>query len=508
MSFKRFKKNLFLSFSILAFSTAVAKTAQDETSSPLINQIKDLGESVGIYSQSVTQVNRQVLLNDKQEINFEEYIKNVKDYHPDVLTAELEKQIASSKRLETQGQFDPSIGSRNSYNRYNSSSSPGDDQNAFFSDTSFDILTRQGAKFGLGAKYAQGDVKTPFSPTGELGEYYLKLQIPLIRDFINNSANIKEKSAKLNEVIADFILFRTKLRILENSSNAYWDWFASKKILDVETDLQELITQQVSFVEAQAELGNLPLIAVIEAKRELQSRIGRVNVATRSLQNSAINLSKFLWNSEGAPLGIPAENQLPQAFQQPYKITTEDIESAKIASLKSRPEFKALGLSREISTLEKKLAKNQMLPRLDAYVNQGYEAGENSIGPTTELGLNLLLPLRVRTAKGQMQQADLKIKQINIQEKQLLQNVFMEIEDAASQLNTAYDRYLATFNEYKLSKELEDAEKIIFEQGDSTLFVVIRRQRDRVTANTEMIRALSEYYKALAKYQLVQGQLL
>jgi len=502
------KKNLFLSFSILGLACLPIKPASSETSSPLIYQLEDINVSASDYNQSVTQASKQPLLNDKQEIIFEDFINNVKDYHPDILTAELEKQIASSKRLETQGQFDPSIGSRNSFNRYNSSSSPGDAQNAFFSDTSFDILTRQGAKLGIGAKYAQGDVKTPFSPTGELGEYYLKLQIPLIRDFINNSANVKEKSAKLNEVIADFILFRTKLKILENSSNAYWDWFASKKILDVETDLQDLVTQQVGFVEAQASLGNLPLIAVIEAKRELQSRIGRVNVATRALQNSAINLSKFLWGAEGTPLGIPSENQLPQAFQQPYKISVEDIQSAKIASLKSRPEFRALGLSREISTLEKKLAKNQMLPRLDAYVNQGYEAGDNSIGPTTELGLNLLLPLRVRTAKGQMQQADLKIKQINIQEKQLLQNVFMEIEDAASQLNTAYDRYLATFNEFKLSKELEDAEKIIFEQGDSTLFVVIRRQRDRVSANIEMIKALSEYYKALAKYQLVQGQSL
>jgi outer membrane protein TolC len=504
----RMKKNLFLSFSILVLSYAGAKSAKEKAQSPLVYQLKDLETSNESYKQSVTQSNAQVIINDKDEIFFDDYINNVKNYHPDVLTAELEKQIASSKRLETQGQFDPSIGSRNSYNRYNSSSSPGDDQNAFFSDTSFDILTRQGAKFGIGAKYAQGDVKTPFSPTGELGEYYLKLQIPLIRDFINNSANIKEKSAKLNEIIADFVLFRTKLKILENSSNAYWDWFASKKILDVETDLQELISKQVGFVEEQANQGNLPQIAVIEAKRELQSRIGRVNLATRSLQNSAITLSKFLWSAEGAPLGIPNESQLPKAFPQPYKIEVEDIQSAKIQSLKTRPEFKALDLSREISTLEKKLAKNQMLPRLDAYVNQGYEAGDNSIGPVTELGLNLLLPLRVRTAKGQMQQADLKIKQINIQERQLLQNVFMEIEDAASQLNTAYDRYLATFNEFQLSQELEDAEKIIFEQGDSTLFVVIRRQRDRVSANIEMIKALSEYYKALAKYNLVQGNSL
>jgi outer membrane protein TolC len=502
------RKKLLISLSLFTLSSLGVKSAKKEPDSPLLIQLENIEISSNDYNQSILEPAKEILLDQKTEIEFIDFINNVKTNHPDILSAELEKQIASSKRLETQGQFDPSVSSKNSFNRYNSSSSPGKDQNGFFSDTSFDILTRQGAKFGLGAKYAQGDISTPFSPTGELGEYYVKLQVPLIRDFINNSANIKEKSAKLNEVIAEFILFRTKLKILENSANAYWEWFASKKILDIETDLRDLIAKQVGFVQQQADFGNLPQISVIEANRELQSRTGRVNVATRGLQNSAINLSKFLWSSEGLPLGIPAETQLPVAFPQPQKVSIEEIQLAKISSLKSRPEFKALGLSREISTLEKNLAKNQMLPRLDAYINQGYEVGDNSIGPTTEVGLNLLLPLRVRTAKGQMQQADLKIKQINIQEKQLLQNVFMEIEDAASQLNTAYDRYLAAFNEFKLSQELEDAEKIIFEQGDSTLFIVIRRQRDRVSANIEMIKALSEYYKALAKYNLVQGNLL
>ncbi len=439
-------------------------------------------------------------------LNFEDFISYVTSSHPDIISAKLEKQIASAKRLEAQGVFDPSINSRNAYNHFNSSSAPGVDQSAFTSDTSFDLLSRQGARFGIGAKYAEGDLKTPISPTGDTGEYYIKLQVPLLRDAINNSSNIKEKSAKLNEIIAEFLFYRTQLKITEAASNAYWDWVSAKKILDVETKLKDLINGQVAFVAEQVNLGNLPQISSVEAQRELQSRIGKVNSALRVLQSSTINLSKFLWDHNGQPCAIPQSSQVPDLIDSPKALGVEEIQEAKLYSLTARPEFKALDLSREITRLEHSLAKNQLLPRLDAYINQGIETGENSIGPTLEAGVNLSLPLRVRLAKGQMQQAELKIKQLNLQERQLIQNVFMEIEDAASQINTAYSRYLAANHEYELSQKLEDAEREIFAQGDSTLFVVIRRQRDTVAANTELIKTIADYYKALAKFNLVAGR--
>lgn len=494
---------ILICINVCFFPASIAKSVGESFSLKLLEQI-DFKNSLENFNMNLS---APILsLTDSSTLTFANFISSVETNHPDIISAKLEKQIASSKRLESQGAFDPSINSRNSYNHFNSSSAPGVDQSAFTSDTSFDILTRQGAKFGLGAKYAEGDIKTPVSPTGDAGEYYIKLQIPLLRDSINNSSNIKEKSAKLNETIADFLLYRTQLKVIESASNAYWDWVAAKKTWDVENGLRDLINGQVAFVKEQAELGNLPQIATIEAERELQSRSGKVSSSLRTLQNTTINLSKFLWSENGHPSAMPDASQVPDLITPPQPLAIDDLQEAKLNSLIARPEFKALDLTREISRLEHKLAKNQILPRLDAYINQGIETGENSIGPTLEAGINLSLPLRVRSAKGQMQQAELKIKQLNLQERQLIQNVFMEIEDTASQINTAYSRYNAANNEYILSQKLEDAEQEIFAQGDSTLFVVIRRQRDTVAANIELIKTIADYYKALAKFSLVQGK--
>lgn len=490
---------------VIVFCTPIQAKAEEFDSKTIITEITPHNDLQSF--QAKTSLESSSTLNG-EPLSFEKYLNIVKDNHPDIIYGSIERSIAKSKRLETQGAFDPSINSQNSFNRYNSSSAPGEEQNAFVSDTSFDILTRQGAKIALGAKFAEGDIKTPFSPTGSGGEYYASLQIPLLRDAINNSRNIKEKSAKINEVIADYVFFRTQLDILNASSNTYWDWIASKQILEIETSLLSLINGQVSFVSSQADLGNLPLLAVTEAQTELQKWQVSVNKASRAFQQSSILLGRYLWDADGKPYGVPTITQVPSSIEEPLTISLDSLEEAKLKALQLRPEFKAIDLSRDIADLERKLAKNQMMPRLDAYINQGIETGQDSIGPTTSAGLNISLPLRVRTAKGQMQQAEFKIKQLNLKERQLIQNVFLEIEDTASQLQMAYQRYLAAKGEYELALKLEQGERERFELGDSTLFVVIRRQRSRIEANTELIKSTADYFKALFRFKLVQGEMI
>lgn len=468
-----------------------------------------LTDNLEDYKSSIYTESGVKRINNGESLGFNDFIEIVKANHPDIISSDLEREIARYKRIEAQGAFDPSINSQNFFNRFNSSSAPGKEQEAFTSNTSLDFLTGSGAKFGLGAKLATGDIKTPISPTGDTGEYFIKMQIPLLRDAIYNSKSVKEKTTKLNEIIADYLLFRTKLKTLDSATKAYWDWVASKKILDTETNLLKLISNLVDFVQEQANLGNQPQISVVEAKREVQKRQGKVNSALRLLQESSIELAKFTWTETGNPSPLLKVEQVPVEINLPTMLIQDEIEDAKLNALTQRPEFKALDFSREISNLERKLAKNQMLPQLDAYVSSGLETGQDSIdSPVLEAGVNISVPLRVRTAHGQMQQAKLKIKQLNLKERQLIQSVFLEIEDAASAMDTSYQRFLAAQQDYELSLKLEEGEEERFKLGNSTVFLVIRRQRATVEANIELIKTITDYHKARIRFLLVQGELV
>ena len=442
------------------------------------------------------------------ELLFTDFIGIVKANHPQILRAKLDRDITISRRLEAQGRFDPSINSLNLVNRFNSSSDIGQEKDVFTSSSSLDFLTGYGARIGLGANFAQGDISTPISPTGDTGEYFVRLYVPLMRDAIYNSANIAEQKAKINEIIADYIYYQAQLSLLEKASQVYYKWLASKTVFDIEADILKLLEEQVDLVHKQVDLGNLAALNTVEAEREFQNRKTKVITANRAFERESIDLTRFLWTNDQDTYNTLRLNNSPEFNDELSPLSIDEIEAAKSFALSHRPEFEAIKLNSDIATLERKFAKNQALPQLDALVNAGIETGEDSIGPTLAAGLNLSLPLRVRTARAKRQQAEYRLEQLDIQQKQLKLDIFMDIENSASIVNNNYDKYIAAKENFELSQKLEQGEIDRFELGDGTLFLVIRRQRSRVEANIEMIKAKANCLIALQNFKLIQGQLL
>lgn len=447
-------------------------------------------------------------LNPNSELSFEKFLKLVQENHPQIIQAQIKRNLAQAKHLETKGAFDPALNSKNGYNIYNSSSALGKEQEAFTSNNSLDILSRYGAKLSLGAKFAEGDIKAPLSPTGSGGEYFLEAQIPLLRDAIYNSKNIKEKSAALNEAIADLNLYQKKIEILQKATEAYWKWYASFQILEVEQHLIHLIQEQNNFIASQIELGNLAPLTLIEIDTELQRRLLKKASAERKYQEASLTLANYLWLNSAKPLGLIKQEQIPQINELiKSELGLEEINNAKLNALQLRPEFKAIGLSKDIAILERKFAKNQILPALDLFMNQGIETGDNSIGPTTSAGLNLSIPLRVRTAQGLKKQAELNIQSLNLASRELLQNVILQIENTSSELEISKQKVKFAKQNLISANQLFEGESEKFKLGDSTLFLLIRRQRNMAEANIEYHKAFSKYKIAEQNFELVQGKL-
>jgi outer membrane protein TolC len=467
----------------------------------------DLYNSGLLFTEAARKPHSENIIWDKLE--FQDFLKLVSENHPQILQAKLKRNQANAKRLETQGAFDPSLNSKNSYNVYNSSSAPGKEQEAFTSSNSLDILTRYGAKLSAGAKFAEGDIKTPLSPTGSGGEYFIEAQIPLLRDAIYNSKSIKEKSAILNEAIADLTLYRKQLDVLQKASELYWKWYASFKVLEVENHLVDLITEQSDFVKAQVEYGNLAQLAYIEVSTELQKRLFKRAKAERKAQEMSLALANYLWLESGEPLGLFAKDQVPSVKEDITKnLAIENINEAKLKALKFRPEFKAINLSKDIAVLERKFAKNQMLPELDLFINQGVETGEDSIGPTTAAGVNLSIPLRVRTGQGLKKQAELSLQSLNLASRELMQNVILELENAVSELEQSKAKTKFAKESLILANQLFEGESEKFKLGDSTLFLVIRRQRAMAEANIQYYKAFADYRTAEQVFKFLQGELI
>ncbi len=451
---------------------------------------------------------QQALWDTDEPLDFETFMTLVNQNHPLLLMADLERQKASAKRLEKQGAFDPYIKADGDFRRFNSSSAPGKAQESFTSEYTANLLTRYGFSVKAGSKLNRGDIKTPVSPTGEGGEYFWGVDVPLLRDRGINPKFAAEKKAKVEESAADAVFQRKRLKLLDESIKTYWSWLAANQIFGVYEELLGLGVVRRDAIGQRADAGDLPQIAMVEAEREVRKRTRKLRESQRNQQQARIAMGLFLWTPVGEPVEAELEEQAALVnVPLPSPLPLDLITQGKITAIKKRPEIRVLDFAQTISQIDVDLSKNQLLPQLDAFITQGTQTGDLGIGPVYRAGVQMLVPLRYRTPLGQLRQAKLDLEKLTVQERQLLQEVFVSVEDAVSEWQTAYDRYLAAREEYEFALALEEGERTKFEYGDSTIFLVNQRERSRAESNRALIKAKTDFFKAKARYQVAIGQL-
>ena len=443
-------------------------------------------------------------------LTLDELIKAIDLYHPKLRGADISRRIASAKRLEKQGAFDPLIFAGYDYLRFNTEFDPktlrGKPASSNLTDAGIEILTRSGLKIGAGARYNLGKIKAPFSPTGDGGEYFLSLKMPLLRGFLINEKSAAERQALLGEPLAEAEFQQTRLELLLKAADAYWEWVGSRQKLEVAVSLLDLAKFRAGAVRDRVTAGDLPEIDGVEAELEVQRREGARVKAERDLQKTAFKLSLFLWSPNGMPSPIPEVANAPVTMAAPIPYSDELSSTGQRMALDRRPELKALAINNDITQIDLDLARNQKLPALDLVVSPGRDTGIGSIGSTVKAGASFSLPLRQRAAEGLIAQATLKIQKLALDVANERQRITTEVLDAISAINTATSRYLATLAEVNLARQLEEGERTRFELGDSTLFLVNQRERATAEARIKLIEIQAEYEQAVAAFRAATVQ--
>ncbi len=455
---------------------------------------------------------------ETKPLTLEAVLMQVQLNHPKLQGAELERRMAAAKRLEKQGAFDPAIVIDDDTQRYNSYPTRGKSKFETLNDVSVGMLTRYGAKISASSNYHYGDVKSPASGTGAAGSHFLGLNVPLLRNARINEKAAAERKAMLGEPLANADYTQARISLLLKASNTYWEWVAARLRADVNQQLTRLASVRAEQVLKRAKSGDLPLIDAVEANQEVQRRQELLVKSQRDFQKATFSVASYLWPAGQKPMGqqpesagievnIPLASQVPDQLPQPQTLTDEAVQLAKVTALKKRPELSQLALLRDVTDVDLDLARNQLLPVLDLYAGPGIDTGENSVGPLFKAGVTLVVPLRNRTARGQIEQARLKLQKLDLDQRVVVQQILLEVEDTASELNMTQQRFEAASQSYALARQLEAGEQSRFALGDSTLFLVNQRERATAEALIKCIEVQTEAQQAQARLQAVTGEL-
>ena len=446
---------------------------------------------------------------ETSQLSLNSFLRTVDANFPKMVSVRLESNLANSKAQEKRGAFDPVFSFNSDFIRYNPSSAPGKAYETQMSEGTIEVLDRSGAKLAVGARLNNGRVKSPGNSTGEWGEYFVSAKIPLIRDRLTNAKTVAEKQALLGVPLADQFIRQTRFDVLQKAGDVYWDWVGAGEKLRINQALYDLAVDRAKFIKLRVEAGANPAIDNAEANAEVFRRKGSFEKAERDLQKSELKLQFFLWNQQTIAEPKPLQRTRLPLLASRFELPTQNaIDAGRSTALVERPELLGIQLSRDLFSLDLALAENERKPALDFTLGPGTDLGGGGIGLTYKTGLFYSIPLRQNTADGRIIQVQVKLQKLDLEEKQTRQGILIEVSDAVSSLKQTLERVKAAELEVTAARELERGEKIRFDNGSSTLFLINQRERGRAEAEIRYADVRVEMEQANLNYLITTTQIM
>jgi outer membrane protein TolC len=421
--------------------------------------------------------------------------------HPLLKGAGTEKVMARGRMLKALGAFEPTVVNDTELERFISSSNPEKGtQTGGFNDTLVEARHPWGFRYSAGVRQAIGDAKIPdLSFNNGNQQVLLGGFFPLLRGLMTNPENAELQRSELADPRADVRIAQTRQDLFLAAATQFWDWVAAVKFLEVQRRAVDVAENRFRQVEGRAKAGAVAPLDVVEANQEVQRRREVAIAAQRFVEQEQLKLSMFLWENN-AP-ALPPLERAPEFPAQTLVPTAETIKAHKIQAKADRPEIKEIDIEAKLNNIDLELAKNNLLPSLDAEAAPARQPEKFVLGLGYRFGLELRIPILQRRSRGEVLEAQGKADRFVLTQKFREQQVVIDVDNALSAIERAKERISAAVESLRLAKTLEEGERFRFSLGATSVLFVNLRERNSVDSEGQVIRAKADYQKALALYQ-------
>ena len=362
-----------------------------------------------------------------------------------------------------------------------------------------------GAQLSASYKISEGEfaVYDLKNQTGSAGEWKLGLEIPLLRNAWIDSRRARIESADLGLSGSESNLDQQQLDTLRQLRLRFWSWVSALKQVQTQEGLLELARAREKQLSESVRLGDAPEIDLVDNARAITQRESALILAQRQLDKAALELSLFSRNENGELLVWGSRKEGVQ-FPAPVELRTESLDTTLESSLKKHPEVLRQKLLLDQTLVEKRLAKNQLLPKLDAFATTYTELGslpqEQGLNEV-RAGIQLEFPIPNRNAIGKDDSAESQFirQELNLRLQQ--DRLRLALIDSFQSVQVSLERVKLARVEIQQALRLEDAERVRFANGMSTLFLVNLREQATADAQFREITALETHFRAWADFQ-------
>lgn len=432
-------------------------------------------------------------------LQLDDVIKSTLEHHP-ALKGELQERVAANADLlSAQGAFDPSI--KGEALSYATGGYSGQYGSAYIEQP----LELYGSRLFGGYRIGRGIFPTydNYYETNSGGEAGAGIEVPLVRDgpIDRRRANINRSVS--GQTIADAMIEQRKIELARAAALTYWDWTAARNKVRVYRRLLEVAEERDRQIAERVRKGDLPDFDRVDNQRAVLQRKAQLLSAERAVKNSEFNLALFYRDHNGEPRGLEFVQSL-ERIPVPLFVSERSVDLPVVEATEARPEFKNLKAQHDQNNVELRLARNQILPRLDLRVFSANDLGqgvERREEPELKAGLRIEIPLATRTQQGRIDYYQAKQQKLEFTETFLKERIRADVQDALNAVDIARSRVEVVKKEVAASQDLAQGELKRFELGDSNLIFVNLREQNYADAQVREIEALQDYQKAFVSFE-------
>ncbi len=440
--------------------------------------------------------------NDSIIFTFQSFIEQVLTHHPIAQKAALQIQKAEATQLAAKGEFDPTLF--------------GDWNEKYFDEKHYYRIFEAGFKvptwYGISVQgtytNTRGDFLNPENKTDDNGLWMLGVEANLLQGLLIDQrraalqqADVYEQ-ATLNErqmILNDLVI---------HAINAYVSWqlnFEVQKVLQDNIELAQIYkdgTQQ-SYIN-----GEKPAIDTLEAFLMVQDSRMRFKENEGNLIKVQQALESYLWY-EQIPLELQDQRQ-PEPLAD-FNIAGEDVSIESV--LQTHPDILDKKIKQNSYEIEQRLKRDKLKPKLKVKYNPLISTTENSLAwdystADYKWGVNFSMPLFLRSERASIAQNQIKVKEIGLEIRDK-QNALQNKIEGNLQIQQLLEEQLNIQRQNVVDYErLLNAEKDKFGFGESSVFLLNKRQEKFLESKIKLLKVLAKYHLMDVEYLLLTNQIL
>ena len=382
---------------------------------------------------------------------------------------------------------------------------------------------------------------------------------PLVRGRSTDDSRRQIEIAKKNLTLTDVQFRQRATDVITRVEHAYWELVHALKSLQVQTEAVKQTKAQVETNRRQVAQGVLAPIDVVEAEAQVKIYEQNVYAAQEEVTRTENALKTLMLPDRNAQLWSRALLPVtPVNLEAPRMLLTEAITIA----LENRFELAEVRTSKDINEINKRFYRDQTKPQVDlevSYSSNGYagtlsdndnpilngltslerrvaelstiaglpvlpantfnsipadlqggygRALSNLLGqdnPTVRVGVRISLPLKNRTAKAELGHSLAEGRRLESVRAQTEQLIEAEVRNAIQRVRSVEASMVAAAAVRVAAEQQYTSEQRKFQAGMSTVFLVLQRQTDLITARGRELQTQTDLNKAIAEFQRATG---